>query len=389
MRHVPVVVVGSGPSGLLLSHLLANAGIETLILERQTREHVEGRIRAGVLEKGTVDLMTEAGVADRLHAQGLVHHGIEIGFRGRRQRIDFQDLVGTPVIVYGQTEITRDMIDLRIARGGETVWVAEDVRIDGIDGDRPIVTWRADGVEHTVSCDYVAGCDGFHGVARRTVGERIEAFERIYPFGWLGILAETAPPADELIYSRHARGFALYSMRSKTLSRLYIQCRPDEDLADWPDDRVWDELRLRLDDPKGEILKEGKVIEKSVTAMRSFVAGPLRHGRLFLVGDAGHIVPPTGAKGLNLAASDVKYLSDALIGHYASGDESGFATYSDKALARIWKAQRFSWWMTTLLHPAPLLDAFENRAREAELDYVLSSRAAMTSLAENYVGLPW
>ncbi len=389
MEHVPVVIIGSGPSGLLLGHLLAKAGIDTLILERQTRDYVEARIRAGVLEQGAVDLMTEAGVADRLHAQGLVHDGIEIAFRGVRRRVDFRDLTGKSVVVYGQTEITRDMIDRRDHLGLTTVWSAEDVTIEGIDGDRPVVRWREAGVDKAVSCAFVAGCDGFHGVSRKTVADRITAYERVYPFGWLGILAECPPPADELIYARHARGFALYSMRSRSLSRHYIQCRPDEDLAQWSDDRVWEELRLRLDDPEGRILKEGRVIEKSVTPMRSFVAGPMRHGRLFLVGDAAHIVPPTGAKGLNLAASDVKYLSDALIAQFRTGAEDGLAAYSDKAQARIWKAQRFSWWMTSILHPAPTLDAFEDRAREAELDYVLSSRAALTSLAENYVGLPY
>ena len=385
-----VGIIGAGPSGLLLSQLLHQAGIESVILERVSREHVEGRIRAGVLEQGAVDLLSEAGVGARMHREGLVHGGIELSFAGARHRIDFQDLVGTPVTIYGQTEITKDLNQARLAAGGTIVFEAADVDVHDFDTDKPWISYRKDGVEHRIDCDFIAGCDGFHGVCRKRVPEgAIRSFERVYPFGWLGIMARTRPVSDELIYCRHERGFALFSMRSKTVSRLYIQCRPDENLDEWPDERVWEELKLRLGGEAAERLETGPSFEKSVTPTRSFVAEPLRFGRLFLAGDAGHIVPPTGAKGLNLAASDVFFLNRGLRRYYGEGDWEGLERYSESALTRIWKAERFSWWMTLLLHKLPAGSDFEDKAQLAELDYLVNSRAAMTALAENYVGLPY
>ncbi len=386
-----VGIVGAGPSGLLLSQLLHLAGIESVVLERRSRGYVEGRIRAGVLEQGTVELLDEAGVGERLHREGLIHGGIELAFGGRRHRIDFEDLTGgKAVTVYGQTEVTRDLNRAREAAGGEIVFEAEDVVLHDFDGDSPRLGYRKDGTDHELRCDFIAGCDGFHGISRRSVpAAAVSTFERVYPFAWLGILANTKPVSDELIYARHERGFALFSMRSPTRSRLYIQCSPDEQLDDWPDERVWDELRSRLDAEAAARLETGPSIEKSVTPMRSFVAEPMRFGRLFLAGDAAHIVPPTGAKGLNLAAADVRYLSRALIAHYAEGRDDLLEAYSETCLGRIWKAQRFSWWMTSLLHRFPEASGFGGRVQLAELDYVTSSRAAATALAENYVGLPF
>jgi p-hydroxybenzoate 3-monooxygenase len=386
-----VAIVGAGPSGLLLSQLLNLHGIDSVVLEIRSREHVEGRIRAGVLEQGTVDLLQKARVAERLHREGLVHGGIELSVDGRRQRIDFEDLTGgKTVTVYGQTEITKDLNEARIVAGGRLVFEAEDVEIHGIDGDTPGISFRKNGEEHDIACDFIAGCDGFHGVCRRSIPRSaLHTFEREYPFAWLGILARTPPVSRELIYARHPRGFALFSMRSLSLSRLYLQCEPDENLAEWPDERIWDELRVRLGGEAGDALQAGPVIEKGITPMRSFVAEPMRHGRLFLAGDAAHIVPPTGAKGLNLAAADVRMLSRALIAFYDSGSSDLLDRYSETCLRRVWKAQRFSWWMTSLLHRFPQRGDFGARVQLAELDYVTSSRAAATALAENYVGLPF
>ncbi len=386
-----VGIVGAGPSGLLLSQLLHLAGIESVVLERRSRAYVEGRIRAGVLEQGTVDLLEAAGVGERLRSEGLVHGGIELAFGGRRHRIDFEDLTGgKAVTVYGQTEVTKDLNRAREAAGGAVVFEAEEVRLQDFDGAQPRLTYRVDGAEQELRCDFIAGCDGFHGISRRSVpAAALATFERVYPFAWLGILADTKPVSAELIYARHERGFALFSMRSPSRSRLYIQCSPDEQLDDWPDERIWDELRLRLDAEAAARLETGPSIEKSVTPMRSFVAEPMRFGRLFLAGDAAHIVPPTGAKGLNLAAADVRYLSRALIAHYREGRDDLLDAYSETCLRRIWKAQRFSWWMTSLLHRFPEESGFGGRVQLAELDYVTASRAAATTLAENYVGLPF
>ncbi len=390
-QRTQVGIVGSGPAGLLLSQILHNAGIDSIVLERRSRAHVEGRIRAGVLEQGTVDLLTEAGIGDRMHREGLVHGGIDISVAGRRQRIDFQELTnGKSVMVYGQTEVTKDLIEKRLATGAQIIYEAEGVEVSGFDGDSPTIVYRSDGATHEIACDFIAGCDGFHGVCRQSVPpESLRLFERVYPFGWLGILTNTRPVSEELIYAYHERGFALFSMRAPTVSRLYIQCRPDEDLEDWPDERIWNELCARVGGDTGAKLETGPSIEKSVTPMRSFVAEPMRFGRLFLAGDAAHIVPPTGAKGLNLAASDVLYLSRALIDHYRTARTALLDSYSDTALRRIWKAERFSWWMTSLLHRYPGRNPFEDRIQLADLDYVTTSRAAMISLAENYVGLPF
>jgi p-hydroxybenzoate 3-monooxygenase len=385
-----VAIVGAGPSGLLLGQLLLRAGIDAVIVERQTREHVLGRIRAGVLEQVAVDLLDEAGVAQRLHREGLVHQGIELCFDGRRHRIDLHGLTGRHVTVYGQTEVTRDLMDARDAAGATTVHEAEDVTIEGADGAAPVVRWRKDGVTQQLHCDFVAGCDGYHGVSRRSVpAHALRSYERVYPFGWLGVLVEQPPVSDELIYANHQRGFALCSMRSRTRSRYYIQCALDERIEQWPERRFFDELRRRLDAQAAARLVEGPAIEKSVAPLRSFVAEPMRYGRLFLAGDAAHIVPPTGAKGLNLAAGDVRYLSRALIGFYRDGSERGIDHYSAKCLRRVWKAERFSWWLTNLMHRFPDAGDFGQKIQEAELDYLVGSRAASMALAENYVGLPF
>ena len=386
-----VCIIGSGPSGLLLGQLLARAGIDNLILELRTRQYVLDRIRAGVLEQVTVDLLDEAGVGARMHAEGLVHEGIELCFGGRRHRIDLEGLTGgKTVTVYGQTEVTRDLMDARDAAGLPTVYEAEDVSLHDFDTASPRVRFRKDGVEHEVQCDFIAGCDGFHGVSRRSVpAGAIATHERVYPFGWLGVLSDTPPVSHELIYANHERGFALCSMRSHTRSRYYVQCSLDERIEEWPDERFWDELRLRLDERAASSLVTGPSIEKSIAPLRSFVAEPMRFGRLFLAGDAAHIVPPTGAKGLNLAAADIRYLSRALIDFYASGRSTEIDAYSAKCLRRIWKAERFSWWMTSLLHRFPDGGSFGQRLQLAELDYLVGSRAASASLAENYVGLPF
>ncbi len=388
--QVQVAIIGAGPAGLLLGQLLARAGIETVILERHTPEHVLDRIRAGVLEKGMVDMLDQAGVADRLHREGLVHHGIELAFGGRRQRIDFKDLVGQSVVVYGQTEVTRDLMEARAAIDAPTVYQAENVSLHDVDSASPRVSYQKHGEWYEVRCDFIAGCDGFHGVSRKTIPDSlIRTYERVYPLGWLGILSDTPPVSDELIYINHERGFALCSMRSPTRSRYYLQCSLAERIEEWPDERFWEELRLLLDDDAKARLVTGPSIEKSIAPLRSFVAEPMRHGNLFLAGDAAHIVPPTGAKGLNLAASDICYLSRGLIARYRKGDSSGLEDYSAKALRRIWQAERFSWWMTSLLHKFPDQDAFGLKMQEAELIRLFQSRAARTVLAENYVGLPY
>jgi p-hydroxybenzoate 3-monooxygenase len=385
-----VVIVGAGPSGLLLGQLLARAGVDTLILERQSRDYVLGRIRAGVIEQGAVGLLDAAGAGDRLHREGLVHEGAEISFRGVRHRIDFKALTGKVVTVYGQTEITRDLMDARDAIGAKTVYEASDVSLHDLTHDKPIVRYRKDGVAFEVSCDYVAGCDGFHGVSRCSIPEDlIRNYERVYPFGWLGVLVDQPPLSHELVYVNHERGFALCSMRSATRSRYYLQCRLDENVEEWPDERFYDELSRRLDPEGVSHLQPGPSIEKSIAPLRSFVAEPMRYGNLFLAGDSAHIVPPTGAKGLNLAASDVAYLSAALIERYKDHSTLGLDTYAAKALARVWKAERFSWQMTTMLHQFPESSGFDRKMQAAELDYLFSSKAARTALAENYVGLPY
>jgi p-hydroxybenzoate 3-monooxygenase len=384
-----VAIIGAGPAGLLLGQLLHRQGIDNIILERHTGEHVLGRIRAGVIEQVAVDLIDEAGVGDRMQRDGLVHDGTQLCVEGVRHRIDFKALTGKTVTVYGQTEITKDLMDGRAAAGAPTVYAAYDVALHDVFGGRPRVSYRADGKSQEIECDFIAGCDGFHGVSRKSVPPgAIKSYERVYPFGWLGLLSDTPPVSDELIYVRHDLGFALCSMRSPTRSRYYIQCSLAEDVDDWPDERFWDELKLRLDAEARDRLVTGPSIEKSIAPLRSFVAEPMRFGRLLLAGDAAHIVPPTGAKGLNLAASDVRYLSQALIEHYKEKSAAGLDHYSSRALARVWKAERFSWWMTMLLHTFPD-SGFDRKMQLAELDYLFRSRAAATAFAENYVGLPF
>lgn len=385
-----VAIIGSGPAGLLLGALLAKAGVDAVILERKSREYVLGRIRAGVLEQGTVDLLGKAGVAARLHQEGLVHHGFHMGFANRKLRIDLPGLTGgRQVTVYGQTEVTRDLMDARAAAGLPTFYEAEDVEIHDFDRNAPFVTYRKDGASQRLDCDFIAGCDGFHGICRASVPSgAIQTFEKVYPFGWLGVLADVPPCSDELIYANHPRGFALCSMRSPTRSRYYVQVPADEDVGAWSDQRFWDELRLRLDPEAASAVVTGPSIEKSIAPLRSFVAEPLRFGRLFLAGDAAHIVPPTGAKGLNLAAGDAHYLAEALAEHYDEHSEAGLAAYSQRALARIWKAERFSWSLTMLLHRFDSMSPFEQRMQEADFRYIEGSRSAQATIAENYVGLP-
>lgn len=384
-----VGIVGGGPSGLLLAQLLRQAGVESVVLERQSRDYVLSRIRAGVLERGTVELLQQAGVGERVQREGLVHDGVMLQFDSRLHRIDFRELVGASVTVYGQTEVTRDLMNARDASGGLTVYEAQDVTPIDFGSDQPRLRYRKDGVEHELECDYIAGCDGFHGVCRASVpADRIRLFERVYPFGWLGILSRTRPLDDELIYTSHERGFALASMRSHSVSRYYVQCTLEDKVEEWSDDRFWDEFRLRVGPEVAARLETGPSIEKSIAPLRSFVAEPMRFGNLFLVGDAAHIVPPTGAKGLNLAASDVGYLSRALIERYQDNRADALAAYSDTALRRIWAAERFSWWMTSLMHRFPETTGFDRRVQVAEFNYLSGSRAASTALAENYVGLP-
>jgi len=384
-----VAIIGAGPSGLLLSQLLHVAGIDSVILERKDRAYVESRIRAGILEQITVDLLFRAGVETRMNAEGLPHDGFRIAVDGELFRIDLAGLTGKSVMVYGQTEVTKDLIEACIERDTPLVFEAEGVALHDIESDAPFVTYTKDGAAQRLDCQFIAGCDGFHGVSRPALPASVlRTYERVYPFGWLGILADVPPCDHELIYSNHERGFALASMRSATRSRYYIQAPLDTDLADWPDDRIWDELALRLGPEAAANMTRGPSIEKSIAPLRSFVCEPMRHGRLFLAGDAAHIVPPTGAKGLNLAAADVAALADALIAHRRGDGGAGLDGYSARALSRVWKAERFSWWFTGLTHRFPTQEPFDRRMQLAELDYIRSSRVAQHSLAENYVGLP-
>lgn len=381
-------IVGAGPAGLLLSQLLHLRGIDSIVLEARTRQYCEERIRAGVLEQGTADLLVEIGVGERMKREGLVHYGIELRFDGRGHRIDFKDLTGSGITVYAQHEVIKDLINARLAAAGQIIFETDAVTIHDFTTDRPLIRFQKEGVEHELHCDFIAGCDGFHGICRPSIpDEALKIYERTYPFAWLGILAEAPPSSDELIYAYHDRGFALLSMRSPKISRLYLQCAPDEDLALWPDDRIWDELHTRLS-AEGFALTEGPILQKGVTGMRSFVAEPMQCGNLFLAGDAAHIVPPTGAKGLNLAAANVRVLARAFADFYGRKGRQPLDDYSRTALRRVWKAQRFSWWMTSMLHRFDSETPFDRRRQIAELDYVTTSRAAATALAENYVGLP-
>ncbi|PTX54760.1 p-hydroxybenzoate 3-monooxygenase [Litoreibacter ponti] len=381
-----VAIIGGGPSGMLLSRLLRLAGIDSVVLERRTRAYVLSRIRAGVLEWGTVEMLKHANLGARMQSEGFVHTGTYLAAQNRGFRIDFDALIGKKVMVYGQTEVTRDLYD---AHGDAVIHEVDGVTPGGLDTDAPFVTYTKDGTEHRIDCDFVAGCDGFHGVSRKAIPTHVlQEFERVYPFGWLGVLSETPPVSDELIYANHARGFALCSMRNAALSRYYIQALVDDPLEKWSDAAFWDELKRRIPEDAADTLVTGPSIEKSIAPLRSYVAEPMRWGRLFLVGDAAHIVPPTGAKGLNLAVSDVHYLFEGLTQHY-QGDDHGLDCYSERALARVWKAVRFSWWMTTKLHRFPDQTAFDQRIQEAELSYLEHSTAAQTELAENYVGLPY
>ena len=385
-----VVIIGAGPAGLLLSQLLHRAGVDAVVLEQRSRDHVEGRIRAGVLEQVTVDLLQQAGVGDRVGREGLPHDGFSISVDGDLFRIDMKRLTGgKQVVVYGQTEVTKDLIDAHVARGAPPIFEAEGVTPQDLTSTRPYVTYRKDGREHRIDCDFVAGCDGYHGVSRSCIPRDVlRTYEKVYPFGWLGILADVPPCDHELIYSNHERGFALASMRSRTRSRYYVQVDLAEHLEAWPDERIWDELATRLGGAAAERMTRGPSIEKSIAPLRSFVAEPMRWGRLFLAGDAAHIVPPTGAKGLNLAATDVQLLAAGLIRFYADKDTSGIEHYSRDALARVWKAERFSWWFTGLTHRFPGAPAIERKLQVAELDYIRGSSVAQAMLAENYVGLP-
>jgi p-hydroxybenzoate 3-monooxygenase len=384
-----VLIVGAGPSGLLLGQLLSRAGIATMILERQSSDHVLGRIRAGVLEQVTVDLLDEAGVGERMHREGLVHGGVGLLVNGVRHRVDLRALSGAGVLVYGQTELTRDLMEARAAADQPTVYGAQDVAIGGFAGTRPYVTYRHEGREYRVECEFIAGCDGYHGVCRKSVpSSACRQYEKEYPFGWLGVLADTPPLQDELLYVKSPRGFALCSMRSRTRSRYYLQVPHDADVAAWHDDAYWDELRLRLDASGREQLITGVSIEKSIAPIRSFVAEPMRFGRMFLAGDAAHIVPPTGAKGLNLAATDIRYLAGALNEYFQDHSSAGIDSYSERCLRRVWRAERFSWWFTSLMHSMTDEEPMAAKLREAELDYLLHSESALRTFAENYVGLP-
>ena len=386
-----VGILGAGPAGLMLSHLLHLRGIDSVVLENRTRTYVQERVRAGVLEQGTVDLLKEAGVGERLMKQGLVHHGIELRFNRHRHRIPLSDLTGGRTItIYGQNEIVKDLTDARLSARGRIFFGADDVRVADFGSSRPRIFFRANGEAFEVACDFIAGCDGFHGVCRPSIPQHaVRFYERTYPFAWLGILAEVAPSVNEVTYCRSERGFALQSMRSPELTRLYLQCSPTEDLNAWSDDRIWDELQLRLATDDGWTLNRGPIIQKGITEMRCFVVEPMSYGTLFLAGDAAHIVPPTGAKGLNLAVADVMVLASAFHAFYHSGSRQLLDSYSDTCLRRVWKVQRFAWWMTSMLHRFDEENAFDRRRQLAELDYVTTSQAAVQSLAENYVGLPF
>ncbi len=378
-----VGIVGGGPAGLMLSHLLHLRGVESIVLEARSREELESEIRAGVLEQNTTDLLSEMGVGERMKKEGAVHHGIELRFGGRGHRIDFEDLVGRAITVYGQHEVVKDLIKIRLEAGGKILFGAEGVDIKNIDSETPSITFRKDGENHELSCDFIAGCDGFHGVCRPCVPDgAIASYERTYPFGWFGILVEGPPSTRELIYNLHERGFALVSTRSPEIQRLYFQCDPSDDTANWPDNRIWAEMHTRLDTDEWT-LTEGNIIQKSIVQMRSFVCEPMRFGRLFLAGDAAHIVPPTGAKGMNLAINDVRILTEALAEYYETGNTNLLESYSETCLKRVWAVSRFSWWMTSMLHRFDADDAFRHKMQLAELGYVVESRAASTTLAEN------
>ena len=390
-HRTQVAIVGAGPAGLMLGQLLHQAGIDSMIVERHNREHVIERVRAGVLEQGTVDLMHAMGVGDRLAREGLRHDGIYLAFGGTRHRIDLAGLTGGRAItVYGQGEVVKDLIAARERSGRPLLFEAAGVSVHDIDSTQPVVRYRHDGDDRAIACDFIAGCDGFHGICRPAMPASVlRLYERVYPFAWLGILAQAAPSCPELVYSLHERGFALFSMRSRGVTRLYLQCEPDEDLGQWPDDRIWGELTTRLSTSDGWQPNAGVITQKAVTPMRSVVADPMQHGRLFLAGDAAHIVPPTGAKGLNLAAADVWRLAGAIGEFYGTGSETGLRTYTERGLRRTWWAQRFSWWMTSTLHRSASSNPFDHKRQLAELDYLVHSQAAMTSLAENYAGVPF
>ena len=384
-----VGIVGAGPAGLLLAHLLQREGIACVVVENRTRQHVEERLRAGVLEQGTTELLVRCGVGDRLRREGLVHHGIELRFAGASHRIALTELTGRSITVYGQQEVVKDLIGARLAAGGELFFEVADVALSGLDTPAPSMRFVHEGRAHAVDCDFIAGCDGFHGVSRASIPAGVlEEFSRSYPFAWLGILAAAPPTSPELIYAHHERGFALYSMRSPALTRLYLQCAPHEDASKWSDKRIWDELHARLETAGGWRLAEGPLLQKAVTPMRSFVVEPMRVGRLFLAGDAAHIVPPTGAKGMNLAVNDVRVLAEVLAAFYR-GRKDALDEYSPRCLQRVWRAEHFSWWMTSMLHRCDATDPFHEKLQLAQLEYVTTSRAAATSLAENYVGLPF
>jgi p-hydroxybenzoate 3-monooxygenase len=388
-QRTQVAIIGAGPAGLLLGQLLHRNGIESVVLEATSRAHVESRVRAGVLEHQSVDILEAAGVGERMRREGLLHHGIELRFQGSRHRIDFDALTSKSVMIYGQHEVVKDLIAARVKADLPLHFEVADVQLSDLEDTTPRVQFRTEDQTHALECDFVAGCDGFHGICRSYLpASGVKVFERVYPFAWLGILAGARPASEELIYALHDRGFALLSMRSPTLSRLYLQCAPDENLEGWPDARVWEELEMRLATRDGFSLRTGPIQQKSVTAMRSFVVEPMQSGRLFLAGDAAHIVPPTGAKGMNLAIADVHVLARALTAYFKDGNEEPLRRYSEVCLQRIWKVQRFSWWMTALLHRFDTDNDFDRRRQLAELEYIASSRAAQQTLAENYVGLP-
>jgi p-hydroxybenzoate 3-monooxygenase len=383
-----VGIVGAGPAGLVLSHLLHRQGIHSVVIEARSREHCEQRVRAGVLEQGTVDLLVEMGLGERMKREGLIHDGVEIRFREQGHRIDFKDLTGRGITIYAQQEVVKDLIAARLGAEGEMFFEIEGVTILDYDSTTPKIRFHYQGEPAEILCDFIAGCDGFHGVCRPSIENALTIYERVFPFAWLGILAAAPPSSEELIYCYHDRGFALHSMRTPEITRLYLQCAPDEDLAQWPDARIWEELQTRLTTRDGRRLTEGAILQKGVTGMRSFVAEPMQHGKLYLAGDAAHIVPPTGAKGLNLAVADVRILAAAFAEFYSSGNHQRLDSYSDTCLRRVWLVQRFSLWMTSMLHRSPGNDKFEEHRQLADLDYLTSSRAAAQSFAENYVGLP-
>ena len=382
-----VAIIGAGPAGLLLSHLLHLKGIESVVLETRRREEIESTIRAGVLEQGTMDILTETGVGERMKREGALHHGIELAFGGRRHRIDLTELTGQAITVYAQHEVIKDLVAARLAAQGQLLFSVSGTSIEGVETDKPRVRFMHEGEQHTLEADFIAGCDGFHGVSRPAIPEsKRQDYQRIYPFGWFGVLVEAPPSSDELIYAQHERGFVLVSTRSPTVQRLYFQCDPKDSVDNWSDDRIWNEFHTRLENGDGWRLKEGKIFQKGIIGMRSFVSTPMQHGRLFLAGDAAHIVPPTGAKGLNLAVGDVKRLAQGIDDFYRSASEAGLASYTEQALKRIWRAEYFSWWMTSMLHTFEDASPFQRQIQRAELENVVNSRALSTALAENYVG---